>query len=168
MIFSGFHVIIYDMKWLLHLSGERLSLLEQYDDNGHRTRSLTDALTVQDVCERIKKSRRQVYRDMRLGKITALGKFIGEWLFDPEEVERFKKRTPPPRFLKPFFWEHSIDALDIHTQKKWILERLLEKGDLNAIRWAYNEYGPKQIQEVARTSRSLSPKTFNFWTRIMA
>jgi hypothetical protein len=62
-----------------------------------------------------------------------------------------------------FFWDVDPGFLDLDRHKTFIIERLLELGDETAIRWLFATYHKKDIVAVFRASRSLSPKSRNFW-----
>jgi hypothetical protein len=68
-----------------------------------------------------------------------------------------------PRRLHQFFWE--VDSKKVHLDKHadYIIARLLEHGDLAAIRWLLTTYTERQIAGVVKQSRQLSRKTANFW-----
>ncbi|MBT9143539.1 MAG: hypothetical protein DDT29_01947 [Dehalococcoidia bacterium] len=68
-----------------------------------------------------------------------------------------------PGNLHKFFWEHPIDTLDEDRHKAFVIERLLEHGDDEAVRWIFRRYERADILEVVRSSRRLSRKTANFW-----
>jgi len=68
-----------------------------------------------------------------------------------------------PASLAKFFWDTDIYALDENTYSTFIIERLLEYGDDEAIQWVRSVYTKEMIAQVVRTSRRLSRKTVNFW-----
>lgn len=68
----------------------------------------------------------------------------------------------PDRFKK-FFWDVSFADLDKVADYYFILERLLEYGDDEAVRWLLRNYSKKDLMEVITSSRRLSPKTGHFW-----
>ena len=72
-----------------------------------------------------------------------------------------------PLELHKFFWEYEAHRID--PEKEWyqVIERLLEYGDLAAIKWAYHFYTKEQIAEVVRKSRNLSRKTATFWQNLL-
>ncbi|MDP2914490.1 MAG: hypothetical protein Q8O91_03450 [Candidatus Aminicenantes bacterium] len=65
--------------------------------------------------------------------------------------------------LGRFFWDVDPGSLDPSRHKTYIIERLLELGDETAVRWLFGTYHKKDIIAVLRASRSLSPKSRNFW-----
>lgn len=74
------------------------------------------------------------------------------------------KKLPP--FLKQYFWEVDFNKLDPWKYPKYIIARLMEYGNLKAIRWMLSNFTTRQINNVLRYSRSLSKKTANFWALV--
>lgn len=68
-----------------------------------------------------------------------------------------------PQNLHKYFWEYKVNEID--EDKFWfsVIERLLEYGDDEAVRWVINQYPKEKIIEVVKSSRCLSRKTANFW-----
>lgn len=73
------------------------------------------------------------------------------------------KVMKPPYFLKKYFWDVNFDSLDSKRDQLYIITRLLEYGDIEAIRWLIKTVKPGKIKEIILQSRQLSPKTVNFW-----
>lgn len=67
-----------------------------------------------------------------------------------------------PHFLKKYFWEIKFEDLD-KERYYYIIERILEYGDIEAAKWALKNYPKEEIIEVLRTSRTLSKKSANLW-----
>lgn len=65
--------------------------------------------------------------------------------------------------LHVFFWDTKPSQLDIRKNKAYIIERLLELGDERAVHWLFSTYSLKEIRRVLNNSRSLSPKSRQFW-----
>jgi hypothetical protein len=79
-------------------------------------------------------------------------------------------RKPPshqphqlPRRLYSFFWDVDPKQVDLRRHAEYVIARLLEHGDLGAIRWLLSVYSERHIARVVRQSRQLSRKTANFW-----
>ena len=70
---------------------------------------------------------------------------------------------PIPLTLYRYFWDCDPRLLDITQHERSILDRLLERGDLESVRWMLKTYDHSRIADVVRVSRSLSPKSRNFW-----
>lgn len=68
-----------------------------------------------------------------------------------------------PCKIRKFFWEYSEIEIDI--QKNWffIIERLLEYGDIEAVKWVFGQFDQNQLVEVVKSTRNLSQKTVSMW-----
>lgn len=75
---------------------------------------------------------------------------------------------PIPSSLHRYFWDVDPRQLDSARHERPIIERLLERGDMESVRWMLKTYDRKRIADVARVSRSLSPKSRNFWQLVLA
>lgn len=67
-----------------------------------------------------------------------------------------------PGFLRSLFWDINQD---IDTGQKWffIIERVLEQGNIEAVGWVFSAYPQEKIKEVVKNSRALSFKTISCW-----
>jgi len=72
-----------------------------------------------------------------------------------------------PESLHKFFWEYDAKALDEKVNWFQIIERILEYGDLEAVRWVYRSYSAGQIADVVRESRQLSRRTASLWRNLL-
>ncbi len=68
-----------------------------------------------------------------------------------------------PPSLKKYFWDIRIENVDIAKHPGYIISRLLEFGDEPAVDWLESHYTPGEIAAVVRKSRSLTPKSRNYW-----
>ena len=68
-----------------------------------------------------------------------------------------------PRSLHQFFWDVAPGRIDLAEYSEYVIARLLEHGDLAAIRWMLRVYRKPDIAAVVKQSRQLSRKTANFW-----
>lgn len=71
--------------------------------------------------------------------------------------------TPLPNFLRPYFWEVNFENLRLPEREVYVLERLLEYGDDEAIRWLKRHFSFETIAGVVRRSRRISRNTANLW-----
>ena len=72
-----------------------------------------------------------------------------------------------PDFLKPFFWEINFADLRLPERQFYVIERLLEYGDDQAIRWVKTTFSRDTISYVVRNSRCISRNTANLWALIL-
>ena len=77
-------------------------------------------------------------------------------------VKRTRNRRLPRR-LDKFFWDVSPRQIHLERHCEYVIARVLEHGDLVAIRWLIKTYRKEDIVNVVKSSRQLSRKTANFW-----
>jgi hypothetical protein len=73
-----------------------------------------------------------------------------------------------PRSLFPYFQEYDPVKLDIDEDADLIIQRTLEFGDWEEVRWLFKQYGQKRLQIflVQHGERWLRPPTFNYWRKL--
>jgi hypothetical protein len=69
-----------------------------------------------------------------------------------------------PKDLNKYFWDVSPDTIDRTANKGYVISRLLELGDETAVKWLEESYAADDLCDAVKTSRSLSPKSRNYWT----
>jgi hypothetical protein len=79
-----------------------------------------------------------------------------------------KKSGKLPGFLKPYFWDVDFEKLDLDKSRRFILNRVIDRGNTPSLRWALSIYSKDEIRELILTSRDLSRKTANFWADMLA
>jgi hypothetical protein len=77
--------------------------------------------------------------------------------------------TTIPASLKPYFQEYNLVELNIRRDADLIIQRTLEFGDWNEIRWLFQVYKRERIQRFLRKhgERWLKPVTFNYWRKLL-
>jgi hypothetical protein len=73
-----------------------------------------------------------------------------------------QKRSLPQQ-LRRLFWDVDPGTIDVRLHSRYIIERILEVGDLEAVRWAQRRYPTAMIIETLRMSRRLSDRSRAFW-----
>lgn len=126
--------------------------------------TVSPVLTARDVCRRLGKSRRQVYRYVGTGRLQPCGRVLGQWLFANTEVERCGRRRVPA-MLRPFFWETRLSNLSPDRHSEFIMGRLLEFGDRRALAWLFRSYARKALVDFlnGRGREVLTKRTWQFW-----
>ena len=56
-----------------------------------------------------------------------------------------------------------FDTLDLNQHRPFIVARILEYGDIPALRWLFKSVDKQKIKKVLMDARGFSPKTINFW-----
>ena len=67
-----------------------------------------------------------------------------------------------PEEFKEYFWDAEFEKLDKIKNKRYIIARLYNYGDLKAIKWIRENYTDKDIEDVARNYRDLKPLVANY------
>ncbi len=68
-----------------------------------------------------------------------------------------------PQAAQKYFWDTKTSRLKPERHKVYIISRLLEFGDLPAVKWLLRNYSSKEIQGVLKKSRAISAKSAIFW-----
>ncbi|WKZ32816.1 MAG: hypothetical protein QY316_13055 [Thermodesulfobacteriota bacterium] len=76
----------------------------------------------------------------------------------------FIKETAVPSEFYSLFWDVDPEKIDLEKNARYVIERVLELGDLKALKWIQMLYPTGLIVEILKTSRKISPKSKNFWT----
>ena len=74
-----------------------------------------------------------------------------------------------PAGLKPYFQEYDPDSLDLTRDADLIIQRSLEFGTWEEVRWLFSVYGMKRIQVFLRKhgERWLPPVVFHYWRKLL-
>jgi hypothetical protein len=72
-----------------------------------------------------------------------------------------------PEFLRPLFWDVNFDQLRVPGHERYIIERILELGDVVEVRWMLQNFPRDQIIQALRRSRGLSRKSAVFWASML-
>ena len=105
-----------------------------------------------------------VYLAYRSGK-RVVHKYIGP-ASDPGVATRMarieEEKNIPDRF-QSLFWDVDPRTIDVKQHARYIIERVLEMGGLDALYWIQRLFPTKLIMETCEVSRKISPKSRNFW-----
>jgi hypothetical protein len=71
--------------------------------------------------------------------------------------------TCVPMRLRTLFWDTALENISLKSHARYVIDRVLESGDLDAFTWLRNVYPGWKIQEELILSRSISVKSRNFW-----
>lgn len=129
-------------------------------------------VTVGAACRILRRSRRQVYRLMRAGRLGPLEKMLGEWLLDLAAVESLARAPltaqPLPGRLKPLFPEYEPKALNAGQDSVLVISRVLEGGGREDLRWLLKRYPSREIRRVIEEdgSRLLSARSLGLWALV--
>ena len=68
------------------------------------------------------------------------------------------------KLLKPLFWDIDIDKLDVMIHKRYTIERILQFGLAEHIRWMLKQFGKEDITDTVKKSKIIDKKTANYWS----
>lgn len=66
-----------------------------------------------------------------------------------------------PGFVAKLFWDTELP--DVIRHKKFIIERIMELGDIQEVNWMKSTYTNTDLAKVLKTSKCLSGKSANLW-----
>jgi len=74
-----------------------------------------------------------------------------------------------PSGLAPYFQEYDLAALDLQDDADLILQRTLEYGTWDEVRWLFSVYGAPRVRRFVREhgERWLSKVAFNYWRKLL-
>ena len=127
------------------------------------------AISVADLCRSIRRSRRQVYRDLRRGVIRPVGKYLGEWLVDADAAAAWTGgaggASRIPKSARPLFPEFDFQTLHPSRHAGIVMHRLLEEGNIAEWRWLFAHYGRDAVAGwLEREGWKLSPRSARLWS----
>ena len=76
-----------------------------------------------------------------------------------------KNMLPP--YVKKYFWEVDTKKLDPKKRPEYVIARILEYGDMTAVRWMLKTFDKRALIDALKNSREFSSKTANFWGAIL-
>ncbi len=108
--------------------------------------------------------RRYAYLAYRAGK-RVVQKYLGP-ASDPRvraRIDALRERNAVPKEYDALFWDADPRRLRLRPHARYIIERVLEMGGLDAAAWLQRTYPTGLILDVCRDSRRISEKSRNFW-----
>ena len=76
-------------------------------------------------------------------------------------MRRVKK--PTIRFRRSLFWDVDPKTIDPKKHSRYIIERILDFGTDEEVRWLWKQYPHELIYDVTARSRGLRPETRALW-----
>lgn len=68
-----------------------------------------------------------------------------------------------PKSVTKYFWGDNLEDLNWKEHKAYITRTLLEKGDLNSIKWLMKQIDKNYLQQIL-SEKKLDSKSQNFWS----
>lgn len=72
-----------------------------------------------------------------------------------------------PSTLYRFFWDVQAENVNPSVHPHFVINRLLDKGNLDAARWTLRNFPKETIVETLRKMRDFSPWNGRFWARYL-
>ncbi|MBI5598197.1 MAG: hypothetical protein HY890_00490 [Deltaproteobacteria bacterium] len=110
------------------------------------------------------KKGRYVYLAYRSGK-KVVHRYMG-LLSDPDVVgklEELARQRNVPEEFSYLFWDTDPEGIDLKKNARYVIERVLEMGGLDALQWAQLIYPTRLIIETMEINRRITPRSKNFW-----
>ncbi|MBI5356717.1 hypothetical protein HZB78_03835 [Candidatus Collierbacteria bacterium] len=74
--------------------------------------------------------------------------------------------TLPAEFHR-FFWDIDATNLDPSRHPHYVINRLLDKGNLDAAKWVLGNFAKETIKETFRKRKDFSPWNGRFWSHYL-
>ncbi len=72
------------------------------------------------------------------------------------------------KFRQSLFWDVDPSTIDTQKHARYVIERILDFGRPEEVRWLFRQYPRGTIKEVLNLPRvQLSPKSKNLWTLVL-
>ena len=68
-----------------------------------------------------------------------------------------------PHFRQSLFWDVDPSTIDVQKHARYIIERILDFGNDQEVRWMAQEYPASLIHDTLVTSRVLHDKSKTLW-----
>ena len=69
-----------------------------------------------------------------------------------------------PKYLHKYFWDTNPDKVDVQKDSQDIIFRILNEGDIPAIKWLFKTFSINAIKESLSERRGFSPRSVNSWS----
>ncbi len=92
-------------------------------------------------------------------------KYLGS-VKNPEvraKIRQMKEAEKVPSQFRAFFWDVDIGRIKVKKHSKYIIERILEYGNMDSIYWLQQVFPAQTILGVIGESRKVSEKSKNLW-----
>lgn len=71
------------------------------------------------------------------------------------------------RFRQSLFWDTRPSKIDAEKNAQYVIERVLDFGNDQEVRWLWNFYDKSLLKRVVAKSRALKPETKNLWLLLL-
>jgi hypothetical protein len=78
-----------------------------------------------------------------------------------------RRKLKPIKFRPELFWDVDVKTLDPKKHARYIIERILDFGNDNEVRWAWHQYQKPVIKDIVLNSRVLHDKSRSLWQLVV-
>ena len=71
------------------------------------------------------------------------------------------------KFRQALFWDTNPDKIDPEKNALYVIERILDLGNDEEVRWVKKFYNVSEIKKVVENPRRLMARTKNLWTLLL-
>ena len=83
------------------------------------------------------------------------------------EAKKSSKKNRHIRFRPSLFWDVNPKTIDLKKHARYVIERVLEFGNDEELRWLVHYYSPRMIKDTLLRSRGvLHEKTKVLWSLV--
>ncbi|MCD5390425.1 hypothetical protein LR007_00950 [candidate division NPL-UPA2 bacterium] len=72
-----------------------------------------------------------------------------------------------PKFLEKYFWDVEFEKIILEKRMVYVLRRILEYGDEEAVAWMWKNFRKSEIKNALSNFRGYSQKSANFWALLL-
>lgn len=77
-----------------------------------------------------------------------------------------KKRKPSSGLRQSLFWDVNPKNIDLERHARYVIERVLDFGNDDEVRWLWHTYSKRKIHNVVQKSRVLHAKSKALWSLV--
>ncbi len=81
-----------------------------------------------------------------------------------KKIQVNRKKEIISERIKRLFWDVDKDSVDMEKHRSYIIRRIMDFGNMDAVNWMLTAYTPDEIIKVVKKSRGLSRKSATFWS----
>lgn len=82
-------------------------------------------------------------------------------------MQKIKIPTKIPKSLYRYFWDVNVKKLNPSEKYMFVINRLLDKGNLDAARFVVKNYHIDDIRKTFETIRDFNVRVGTFWSTIL-
>ncbi|MBI2050814.1 MAG: hypothetical protein HYT31_03325 [Parcubacteria group bacterium] len=83
-----------------------------------------------------------------------------------KKTSKAKRQKPVIAFRQSLFWDVDPKKIDPKKHSTYIIERILDFGRTNEVKWMRRYYTPRRISKVVKKSRVLHDKSRSLWSLV--